>query len=125
MTIIEQYEQLHKHITERAIYVNDMLAKIDVAEHLQEYLPEYCGVPSSIVDLRVSCDTIMLSYVDCDNYTSNWYVDAAYIDMSDEDIKAHHLNLIQHKHEISVAHKLRNLKEGAKMFGYKLVKEGE
>lgn len=125
MQLITQYKQLHKHITERAIYVNDMLARMDVAEHLQEYLPDYCGVPSRIVDLRVSCDTIMLSYTDCDDYTSNWYVDAAYIDMPDEAVKAHYLDLIQHKHEISVARKLRKLKEDAKMFGYKLVKEEE
>lgn len=123
MTLVEQYKQLHNTITERAIYINDMIAQMDVDEHLQDYLPDYCGVCKEVVDLCVSYNVVMLSYVDCDDYTTHWYVNSDYIDMSDKDVKAHYLQTIKDKHEIAMAHKLRNLKEDAKMFGYKLVKE--
>lgn len=124
MTLVEQYKQLHNTITERAIYINDMLAQMDVAEHLQEYLPDYCGVCKEVVQLCVSFNVVMLSHVDYDDYTTHWYVNSDYIEMSDEDVKAHYLQVIKNKHEIAMAHKLRNLHGDAKMFGYKLVKEG-
>lgn len=123
--MIEQYKQLHKHIKERAIYINDMLAEMDVAEHLQEYLPKYCGVCSEAVNMCVSYNVIMLSYTDYDDYTTHWYVDAAYIDTPDEAIKTYHLDVIESEYNKDMAHKLRNLHEDAKMFGYRLVKEEE
>lgn len=123
MTLVEQYKQLHNTITERAIYINNMLARMDVAEHLQDYLPDYCGVCKEVVQLCVSYNVVMLSYEDCDNYTTHWYINSYYIEMSDEHIKEHYLQVIKDKHEVAMALKLRNLHGDAKMFGYKLVKE--
>lgn len=126
MTLVEQYEQLHNTITERAIYINDMLARMfkEVPKEHISYLPQYCGEFPDEVKMEVSLASIFITHVDVDNYTTIWTIDAAYIEMSDEDVKAHYKRKMQSLYDKDKQRILCNLENDAKMFGYKLVKEG-
>lgn len=124
--LIEQYEELHNKVKERALYINDMLAELELPEHLENFSTPYCGVMAEALNMKVWYNCITLTYSPSyEDWEDQWHVNKDWIDMEDADVIAAYLQNRDSAYQIERQHDLERLKREAEMFNMMLVPNAE
>lgn len=120
--LIEQYEAIHNKVKERALYINDMLAQLELPEHLENSRTPHCGVMVEDLSMKVWYNCVTLTYLPpYEDYEEQWHVNKDYIDMEDGDVVPTYIKYLEDCYQIEKQHDLKRLKREAEVYNMMLV----
>lgn len=124
-SLIQRYTDAKEMLKRRALYINNLLAGIELPEYLEDYTYiGYCGVTLEHLEMDVTDAFITLiyphSYEDIDE---TWTIEAAWVDIGDEDVIREYKTILLDKVEKERERKIKNLQRDAEYLGYEIVKK--
>ena len=88
--LIEQYEELHNKVKERAIYINNLQSDIDVPDDLECFKPTRINALSDYIEMNVNFlfSVVYLKYRDPyeSDWVDEWEVPSRYLEMEDQQV---------------------------------------